>query len=92
MSTILPFPQRPAHTCPQPDAKPVPVNVTSIHRDLARDLFNEARIRVLGEAWKLATIAHDQAAECDFWERYSAAVSRRSAAQVDRMERERGLR
>ena len=88
--TVLAFPTPSARTTPHLDAKPVAVNVTSIHRDAARDMFNEARIRVLGNAWKGAFTAHNPAAERMYWDAYTDAVSRRSKAQVERMERARG--
>jgi hypothetical protein len=81
-----------ARTSPQHDRMAVSVNVTAIHRDAARDMFNEARIRVLGNAWKGAFVAHKPAAERMYWDAYTDAVKRRSEAQVARMERARGLR
>lgn len=92
MSTILPFRKPCARISPQHDPSRVAVNVTAIQRELARDMFNEARIRVLGEAWKLATLADDRLAERDFWERYCEAVKRRSPAMVARLEAVKGLR
>lgn len=90
--TILAFRKPSARTYPQHDRAAVPVNVTSIHRGTARDMFNEALIRVLGNAWRNAFVAHDRQAERMYWGAYGEAVRNRSPGQVARMERERGLR
>lgn len=63
--SVLPFPIRAARTSPQPDAKPVSVNVTGIQRELARDLFTRARIRVLSRIVTAATLADDMQAARD---------------------------
>jgi hypothetical protein len=91
MSLIV-FPKRGSCTSPQHEPASAHVNVTAIQRDAARDMFNEALIRVLGNAWKGAFVAHNPAAERMYWDAYTDAVKRRSEAQVARMERARGLR
>jgi hypothetical protein len=92
MSTILPFPKRRTRTSPQPDPARVAVNVTPIDRESVREMFNEARIRVLGNAWLIASTAGDSRAERQFWDAYIAAKAKRSPALVARLEMARGLR
>lgn len=92
MSTILPFRQPSARTSPQHDRKAVPVNVTAPDCEAVGDMFNEARIRVLGNAWLIAATAGDARAERQFWDAYTAAKAKRSPAQVARIETARGLR
>lgn len=77
-----------------PDVEParVGVNVMAAARESARDMFNEARIRVLGNAWLSAATADDRPAERMYWDAYCAANAKRSPAQVARIETARGLR
>lgn len=92
MSRILPFRKPSARTSPQHEPACMPVNVTRIDREAVRDMFNEARIRVLGNAWLIAATAGDDRAERQFWDAYVEAKAKRSPAQVARIETARGLR
>lgn len=89
---VLPFRQSSARTSPHRDAKPVAVNVTPIDRESVREMFNEARIRVLGNAWLIAATAGDSRAERHFWNAYTEAKAKRSPELVARIETARGLR
>ena len=92
MSRILPFRKPSARTSPQHEPACVAVNATVPDREAVRDMFNEARIRVLGNAWLIASTAGDSIAERRFWADYVAAKAKRSPAQVARIETARGLR
>ena len=89
---VIPFRKASARTSPQLESACVAVNVTAIDCEAVRDMFNEARIRVLGNAWLIASIAGDALAERKFWADYVAAKAKRSHAQVARIETARGLR
>lgn len=88
MSTVIPFPNRKGRTSPQRDTSPVAVNA----KPCGRDLFVEARIRVLGRAYVLAMLQDDRATAKRLWADYTRAQSQRSPAQVARIETARGLR
>lgn len=92
MSCILPFRKPSARTSPQHEPCAVAVKVTRLDREAVRDMFNEARIRVLGNAWLSAATAGDRPAERMYWDAYCAANAKRSPAQVARIEMARGLR
>lgn len=92
MTRILPFRQSSARTSPQHEPASVAVNVTRVDCEAVRDMFNEARIRVLGNAWLIAATAGDDKAERQFWDAYVEAKAKRSPAQVARIEAARGLR
>lgn len=88
MSRILPFRKPSARTSPQHEPACVAVNATAS----GRDLFVEARIRVLGRAYVLAMLQDDRATAKRLWADYTRAQSQRSPAQVTRIETARGLR
>lgn len=92
MTTILAFRKPSARTPPQLEPAGVAVNVTPIDRESIREMFNEARIRVLGNAWLIASTAGDARAERQFWDAYTEAKAKRSPALVARIETARGLR
>lgn len=56
------------------------------------DMFNEARIRVLGAACRIAKQKGDKAGERSLWEAYKAAHAKRSPERVAAMERRMGVR
>lgn len=90
--SVLPFPKSIERTRPQSEGARVPVNVTRIDRESVREMFNEARIRVLGNAWLIASTAGDAKAERMFWDAYIEAKAKRSPELVARIETSRGLR
>lgn len=90
--SVIAFPKRCGRTFPHPHPHHVAVNVTRIDREAVRDMFNEARIRVLGNAWLIAATAGDTQSERQFWDAYVDAKAKRSPAQVARIETARGLR
>ena len=89
---VIPFPQKLARTSPQHELACVEVNATVPDCEAVRDMFNEARIRVLGNAWLIAATAGDDKAERQFWDAYVEAKAKRSPALVARIETARGLR
>lgn len=92
MSTILPFRKPSAHTFPQHEPACVAVNATAPDCEAVRDMFNEARIRVLGELWRVYWALGKDAEAKHVWGKYVAAHAKRSPAQVARIEMARGLR
>lgn len=90
--SVIAFPKREGRTSPQHEPRAVAVKVTRLDREAVRDMFNEARIRVLGNAWLSAATADDRPAERMYWDAYCAAKAKRSPAQVARIETARGLR
>ena len=90
--SVISFPKRGGRTSPQHELACVEVNATVPDCEAVRDMFNEARIRVLGNAWLIASTAGDSIAERQFWDAYVAAKAKRSPAQVARIETARGLR
>lgn len=90
--SVISFPKRGGRTSPHVEPAGVAVNVTHIDCETVRDMFNEARIRVLGNAWLIAATAGDARAERHFWDAYTEAKAKRSPAQVARIETARGLR
>jgi hypothetical protein len=92
MTTILAFPSRPGRTSPQREGKSVAVNVTAPDCEAVRDMFNEARIRVLASLWRTYwSLGHDAEA-MRVWRDYGAAKAKRSPELVARIENARGLR
>lgn len=57
-----------------------------------RDWLHECYIRRLGEKCRLALAAHDRPKTRLYWHLMLAAIKRRSLGQVERLERQRGLR
>lgn len=57
-----------------------------------RDMFNEARIRVLGAACNIAMLKGDDASARRIWVDYKAAHAARSPDLVAEMERKMGAR
>ncbi|MGN2244911.1 hypothetical protein ACFWZU_15560 [Frateuria sp. GZRR33] len=90
--SVIAFPKRAARTSPQHEPACVEVNATAPDCEAVRDMFNEARIRVLGNAWLIAATAGDDKAERQFWDAYVEAKAKRSPALVARIETARGLR
>lgn len=92
MSRILPFRKPSARTSPQHEPACVEVNATAPDREAVRDMFNEARIRILARLWRAYWVMGNEADARRVWADYVAAKAKRSPAQVARIETARGLR
>jgi hypothetical protein len=90
--SVISFPKRGGRTSPQHEPACVEVNATVPDCEAVRDMFNEARIRVLARLWRAHWVMGKDAEARRVWADYVAAKAKRSPAQVARIEMARGLR